>query len=113
LAATKVAIGTAQVQRANVSLASRGGVRCFNAESSSEAVARIRKHLLARPVLVQPAPHAIGVVAPTTVIEYSVFFSTHAKISDDLVYSIANAIHGGKDDMIKFYKEIGQWPPKG
>ena len=137
--AAALAIGPAQVQRANVSLASRGGVRFLNVDSSPEAVARIRKHLPARPVLVQPAPHAVGIVAPTTVIEYSVFFSTHAKMSDDLVYSIAKAIHGGKDDMIKqhpvfrsfrpasmteeigvpwhpgaikFYKEIGQWPPK-
>jgi hypothetical protein len=102
-----------QVQRANVNLVSRGGVRFFNAKSSSDTVAGIRKHLLARPVLVQPAPHAISVIAPTTVIEYSVFFSTRAKISVDLVYSIAKSIHGGKDDMIKFYKKVGQWPPKG
>jgi hypothetical protein len=137
--AAALAIGTAQVQRANVSLASRGGVRFLNVASSPEATARIRKFLPARPVVVQPAPHAVGIVAPTTVIEYSVFFSTHKGMPDDLVYTIAKAIHGGKDDMmkghpvfrsfrpgsmteeigvpwhpgaIKYYKEIGQWPPK-
>jgi hypothetical protein len=138
--AAALAIGTAQVQRANVSLASRGGVRFLNVASTPDAVARIRKFLPARPVVVQPAPHAVGIVAPTTVIEYSVFFSTHAKMSDDVVYAIAKAIHAGKDDMtkghpvfrsfrpasmteeigvpwhpgaIKFYKEMKQWPPKG
>jgi TRAP transporter TAXI family solute receptor len=137
--AAALAIGAAQVQRANVSLAARGGIRFLSVPSTPEAVAAIRKFLPARPVLVQPAPHAIGVVAPTTVIEYSVFFSTHVNVPDDLVYNIAKAIHGGKDDMIKghpvfrsfrpermteeiglpwhpgaikFYQEIGQWPPK-
>ena len=137
--AAALAIGTAQVQRANVSLASRGGVRFLSVASTPEAIARIRKHLPARPVVVKPAPHAIGIVAPTTVIEYSVFFSTHKDMPDDLVYRIAKTIHGGKGDMmkghpvfrsfrpdgmteeigvpwhpgaIKFYKEIKQWPPK-
>jgi TRAP transporter TAXI family solute receptor len=137
--AAALAIGTAQVQRANVSLASRGGVRFLNVASTPEAVARIRKFLPARPVVVQPAPHAVGIVAPTTIIEYSVFFSTHANMPDDVVYSVVKALHGGKDDMtkghpvfrsfrpagmteeigvpwhpgaIKFYKEINQWPPK-
>jgi hypothetical protein len=137
--AAALAIGTAQVQRANVSLAARGGVRFLNVESTPEALARIRQHLPARTLLVQPAPWAVGIVAPTTIIEYSVFFSTHAKMPDDLVYSVAKAIQGGKDDLlkghpvfrsfqpngmteeigvpwhpgaIKFYKEIGQWPPK-
>jgi TRAP transporter TAXI family solute receptor len=137
--AASLAIGAAQVQRANVSLAARGGVRFLNVASTPEAVARIRKFLPGRPVVVQPAPHAVGIVAPTTVIEYSVFFATHEKMPEDLVYSIAKAIHAGKDDMmkghpvfrsfrpdsmteeigvpwhpgaIKYYKEIKQWPPK-
>jgi len=137
--AAALAIGTAQVQRANVSLAARGGVRFLNVASTPEAIAKIRKHLPARPVVVQPAPHAVGIVAPTTVIEYSVFFSTHKDMPDDLVYTIAKTIHAGKVDMmkghpvfrsfrpdsmtegigvpwhpgaIKFYKEINQWPPK-
>jgi TRAP transporter TAXI family solute receptor len=137
--AAALAIGAAQVQRANVSLASRGGIRFLSVESTPEAAANIRKFLPGRPVVVQPAPHAVGIVAPTTVIEYSVFFSTHKGMPDDLVYTIAKAIHGGKDDMmkghpvfrsfrpgsmteeigvpwhpgaIKFYREIGQWPPK-
>jgi TRAP transporter TAXI family solute receptor len=136
--AASLAIGTAQVQRANVSLASRGGVRFLNVASTPDAVARIRKFLPARPVVVEPAPHAVGIVAPTTVIEYSVFFSTHVNMPDDVVYNIAKAIHGGKDDMmknhpvfrsfkpermteeigvpwhpgaVKFYKELKQWPP--
>ena len=137
--AAALAIGTAQVQRANVSLAARGGVRFLNVPSTPEATEKIRKFLPARPVLVQPAPYAVGIIAPTTVIEYSVFFSTHVNMPDDIVYSVAKAIHEGKADMlkghpvfrsfdpnrmteeigvpwhpgaIKFYKEINQWPHK-
>jgi hypothetical protein len=136
--AAALAIGTAQVQRANVSLASRGGVRFLSVPSTPEAIKAIRKFLPARVAVVQPAPHAVGIVAPTAIIEYSVFFSTHMNMPDDVVYSIAKAIHGGKDDMmknhpvfrsfrpahmteeigvpwhpgaVKFYKELKQWPP--
>jgi hypothetical protein len=137
--AATIAIGTAQGQRANVSLASRGGVRFLSVDSSPEAVARQRKVLPSRTIVMQPAPHAIGVVAPTTVIAYSIFFSTSAKMPDDIVYNVAKIIHAGKDDMlkghpvfrsfdpsrmteeigvpwhpgaIKFYKELKQWPPQ-
>jgi TRAP transporter TAXI family solute receptor len=136
--AAALAIGTAQVQRANVSLAARGGVRFLSIPSTPEAVASIRKFLPGRPATVQPAPHAVGIVAPTTIIEYGVFFDTHVNMTDDVVYSIAKIIHAGKDDLIKghpvfrsfrpdrmteeigvpwhpaaikFYKEIKQWPP--
>ena len=137
--AATIAIGTAQGQRANVSLASRGGVRFLSVSASPEAVARQRKILPSRTIVIQPAPHAIGIVTPTTIIAYSIFFSTGAKMPDDVVYNVAKIVHAGKDDMlkghpvfrgfdpnrmteeigvpwhpgaIKFYKEIGQWPPK-
>jgi TRAP transporter TAXI family solute receptor len=137
--AATIAVGTAQGQRANVSLASRGGVRFLNVDSSPEAVARQRKILPSRTIVIQPAPHAIGIVGPTTIIAYNIFFSTGSKMPDDLVYNIAKVIHGGKEDLlkghpvfrgfdpahmteeigvpyhpgaIKFYQESGQWPPK-
>ena len=138
--AATIAIGTAQAQRANVALASRGGLRFLNMNSSAEALARMRKILPARPVTIQPSAFAVGIVGPTTIMAYSIFFTTNAKMSDDVVYDIVKAIHGGKDVMIKghpifrgfnpkqmteeigvpwhpgaikFYREVGQWPPKG
>lgn len=137
--AAVIAVGTAQVQRANVALASRGGLRFLDMSTTPEALAAIRKLLPARPITIQPAPYAVGIVAPTTIMAYNVFFSTSAKISDDVVYNVAKAIHAGKDDLlkghpvfrgfepnrmteevgvpwhpgaVKLYKEIGQWPPK-
>jgi TRAP transporter TAXI family solute receptor len=131
--------GTGQVQQANQKLASRGGLRFLNMDSSPEAVARIRKILPARSILVQPAPHAVGIHTPTTIMAYNIFFSTNAAMPDDVVYQVVKALHAGKDDLIKgqpvfrgfdparmteeigvpwhpgaikFYKEINQWPPK-
>jgi len=137
--AATIAIGTAQVQRANVTLNSRGGVRFINMESSPEAMARVKKILPSRPITIKPAPHTIGVTTPTTILAYSIFFTTHEKMPDDVVYNLVKAMHGAKEDLIKghpvfrsfdparmteeigvpwhpgaikFYKEINQWPPK-
>jgi TRAP transporter TAXI family solute receptor len=137
--AATIAIGTAQAQRANVTLAARGGIRFINMDLTPEAMARVRKILPSRPITIQPSPAAVGVVAPTTILAYNIFFSTSAKMPEDVVYNIAKTIHGGKDDMlkghpvfrgfdpnhmteeigvpwhpgaIKFYQEMKQWPPK-
>jgi TRAP transporter TAXI family solute receptor len=137
--AAVISVGTGQGQQANVKMASRGGVRFLNMDSSPAAVARIRNILPARPFVVQPAPHAIGIIGPTTIMAYSIFFSTHAKMPDDVVYNLVKMVHASKDDLvkghpvfrnfdpkgmteeigvpwhpgaIKFYQEIGQWPPK-
>ena len=137
--AAVIAIGTAQVQRANVTLASRGGLRYLDMKATPEALAAVRKFLPGRFTTIQPAPYAVGIVAPTTIIMYNVFFSTSTKMADDVVYNVVKAIHAGKDDLlkghpvfrgfdpnhmteeigvpwhpgaVKFYQETGQWPPK-
>ena len=137
--AATISVGTGQGQQANVKLASRGGVRFINMDSSPEAMARIRKILPARSIVVQPAAYAVGIHGPTTVMAYSVFFTTNDKMPDDTVYNIVKMFHESKDELlkgqpvfrtfdpkemseeievpwhpgaIKFYKEVGQWPPK-
>ena len=138
--AAVISVGTGQGQQANLRMSSRGGIRFVNMDASPEAVARIRKVLPARPFVVQPAPHAVGIIGPTTIMAYNIFFSTNAKMPDDVVYDLVKMLHASKDDLvkghpifrnfepgqmneeigvpwhpgaIKFYKEIGQWPPKG
>lgn len=137
--AATISIGTAQGQNAHVALASRGGIRFLNFDTSPQAIAAIRKFLPARPYPVQPAKNRLGIVAPTTVMAYTIFFSTHKNMPEDVVYNLVKTIRASKDDMvkgtpalaafepgrmteeigvpwhpgaIKFYKEIGQWPPK-
>ena len=98
-----------------------------------------RKVLPARPIVVEPAAYAVGIHGPTTVMAYSVFFTTNDKMPDDVVYSVVKMLHESKDELvkgqpvfrnfdpkgmneeigvpwhpgaIKFYKEVSQWPPK-
>ena len=138
--AATISVGTGQGQQANVKMSSRGGIRFLNMDSSPEAVARIRKVLPARPIVVQPAAFAVGIHGPTTIMAYNIFFTTNDKMPDDVVYNVVKMFHASKDDLvkghpvfrgfdpkamseeigvpwhpgaIKFYKEIGQWPPKG
>jgi TRAP transporter TAXI family solute receptor len=136
--AAVISVGTGQAQQANVNMSSHGGIRFLKLDPSPEAVARMRKILPARSFLVEPAAHAVGIIGPTTVMAYNVFFSTGAATPDDLVYNVVKAMHEAKDDLVKnqpvfkqfdpkrmteeigvpwhpgalkFYKEIGQWPP--
>ncbi len=138
--AATISVGTGQGQQANVKLASRGGVRFINMDASPEAVARIRKLLPARPFVVQPAAHAVGIHGATTIMAYNIFFTTNDKMPDDVVYSVVKMLHENKEELVKgqpvfrgfdpramteeigvpwhpgavkFYKEIGQWPPRG
>ena len=137
--AATIAMGVAQLRQAQANLSSHGGVRFIDMKSSPEALAAIRKILPARPMLVQPAAHTVGVAVPTTVLAYSIFFTTFEKMPEDVVYNIVKTLHDNKDTLvsghpvfrgfdpkamteeigvpwhpgaIKYYKEIGQWPPK-
>lgn len=137
--AAVISVGTGQAQQANVNLASHGGLRFLNMDSSPEAIARMRKILPARPYAVQPAPYAVGIIGPTTIMAYDIFFSTNAKTPDELVYDVVKTLHSNKEELVKgqpvfkdfdpnrmteeigvpwhpgatkFYKEIGQWPAK-
>lgn len=137
--AATIAVGVAQLQQANVNLASRGGVRFLNMRSTPEAMAAIRTILPARPYKIEPAPHWVGIIEPTTVMAYSIFFTTNEKMPEDVVYNLVKMLHAAKAELvaghpifrefqptamteeigvpyhpgaIKFYKEIGQWPPK-
>ncbi|MEQ1731289.1 MAG: TAXI family TRAP transporter solute-binding subunit, partial [Vicinamibacterales bacterium] len=74
-----------------------------------------------------------------TIMAYNIFFTTHEKMPEDVVYNLVKALHASKATLvsghpifndfepgrmteeigvpyhagaIKFYKEIGQWPPK-
>ena len=136
--AAVVGPGIAQVQQANIELGSRGGVRFVSVETSPQAVAVMRKFLPVRILRLVPAPHLVGVVAPTDFMTYSIYFTTHAKMPDDVVYKMVKTLHESYDDLvritpvlnrfdpknmtekvdvqwhpgaIRFYTELGQWPP--
>ena len=138
--AATISVGTGQGQQANVKLASRGGVRFINMDVLAEAVARIRKVLPARPIVVEPAAYAVGIHRPDD--GHGLQYFLHDQRQDArrrrlqhrqdapgeqgrsgqgaagvpgfdpkaMTEEIDVPWHPG---AIKFYKEIGQWPPKG
>ncbi|MDH3446014.1 MAG: TAXI family TRAP transporter solute-binding subunit [Deltaproteobacteria bacterium] len=118
-----------------------GGLRVVGIDPSPEAVERMRKHVGPSYALqVKPSKVNVGVDEPVNVMAYDYLMLTHGKVSPDVVYKVVKAMHGNKKDLvaafrgmslfspshmtktipgvnfhegaIKFYKEIGQWPPK-
>jgi TRAP transporter TAXI family solute receptor len=129
----------AQIQQANVDLASRGGVRFISLEDSPAALAAMRKFLPVRMLRMDPAPVLVGVTAPTNFMAYSIYLSTSSKMSDETVYKLVKTLNANEEELkkitpvltrfspkamtenvdvpwhpaaIKFYTEVGQWPPK-
>ncbi|MGE0744922.1 MAG: TAXI family TRAP transporter solute-binding subunit [Rhodospirillales bacterium] len=137
--AAAIGPGTPQVQKAHAELSSRGGVRFISIDTTPDAVARMQKVMPSRPLRIDPAPHLVGVLEPIMVMAYSMYFIGNSKLPDDLVYNVAKTLHANRDPLvaaapalqrfdpqrmtekvsvpfhpgaIKFYTEIGQWPPK-
>jgi hypothetical protein len=129
----------AQIQQANIDLASRGGVRFISLDDTPQALAAMRKFLPVRMLRVDPAPVLVGVVAPTNFMIYSIYLSTNAKMSDETAYKVVKMLNEHGDDLkkitpvltrfnakemtekvdvpwhpgaIKAYGELKQWPPK-
>ena len=132
------ATGSAKVKQAAASV---GGIRALPISDSPEAVKAMHKHVPGSyPMVLKPSPALDGITKPTMVMAYDVVLFTRADVKDDAIYKIAKAIHDNKkgmssvfrpmagfqpdhmateyDDLsyhpgaIKYFKEIGQWPPK-
>ena len=130
--------GTAK--EVDVALASRGGMRFLPLPDSPEAMAAMRKVFpAARSRVFKPSPAFSGIDTPTRLFEYSAFLVSSKHVSADIVYKATKALHANKEMLAKasapmrgfnpsamaepnlvpyhpgaekFYREIGQWPPK-
>jgi TRAP-type uncharacterized transport system substrate-binding protein len=95
---------------------------------------------VAYPLRVEPGPGRIGVVEPAYALAYDYLALANAKVADAAVYSITKSLHGNEKGLlaafsglegfspqrmakklealhyhpgaIKYYTEIGAWPPK-
>ena len=133
-------LGCAAAQEANISLSAHGGLRFLQLSDTAETMAAIRKVLPSASTQVfQPSPAHTGVIVPTRLLVYSVFLVASTHTSDEVVYKTTKAIHESKAVLAasaavlktfdpsmmveantvpyhpgaeKFYKEVGQWPPK-
>ena len=133
------AVGSGKVREAGAKV---GGLRGLPVDTTPEALARARKHLpVMYPLLLQPSKANYGILEPTKVMAMDFLFLTNKNLSEDLIYDVTKALYGGKEIMfssfkplganfspalmakvlpageyhpgaIKFYKEVGLWPPK-
>jgi TRAP transporter TAXI family solute receptor len=118
-----------------------GGVRVLPIDPSKEAMDRMRKFIpVAYATRLEPRKGLVGILEPTMVYAYDYLLLANSKVPDDVVYRLTKALHGNKDALaasfpalrdfdpkrmakdtapvqfhpgaIKFYQEVGQWPPK-
>ncbi len=120
--------------------ASVGGLRVLEIDSTPAAVERLRAILPGAYVMrVEPDPNLDGVTRPTNVVAFDVVLNSAAAVPDDVVYRITKAIYENQKDLIatfppfklfspanmaravqgvpmhpgaiRFYREVGLWPP--
>jgi uncharacterized protein len=133
------ALGAAPVREADATV---GGVRAlFVPKKTPEILAAIKKQVpVAYLRYEKPGKANFGLLEPGYLVSYGVNIFASTKTPDDVVYTLVKAMHDNagdfgkvfpplrlfdKDDMaqaipsveyhpgaIKYYKEIGQWPPK-
>ena len=118
-----------------------GGMRVLPIDPSPEAMARLRKFIpVAYATKLKPGKGRAGVDEPTWVYAYDYLVLANDKVADDAVYKLAKMMHDHKKELaadfgalsgfdpkrmtkdmgpvqfhpgaIKYYKEIGAWPPK-
>lgn len=131
------ALGSSKVAEADASV---GGIRILPLDNTPQALAAMRRFVKPAYIsTVQPRPNLAGVLGPTPVMSYDYLIVASAKASENVVYKVTKALHDSKETLaatfgafhefdpvhmakpqpveyhpgaVRFYKEIGQWPPK-
>ena len=131
------ALGAGKVAEVNAKKA----VRVLPVDHSKEAMARLRKFIpVAYATIAKPGKGRAGLDKPTWVYAYDYLVLANDKVPDDVVYKLTKLLHDHQKELaanfgalsgfdpkrmnkemgpikfhpgaIKYYKEIGEWPPK-
>jgi len=132
------ALGGAPIREADAAV---GGVRALVTANTPANLAAVQKQVpVAYLRLEKPSPANVGLLEPGYLVAYGVNLLASTKTPDDVVYKVVKAMHDNAADLgkvfpplrmldpkamaqevegveyhagaMKFYKEIGQWPPK-
>ncbi len=132
------ALGAGAIKEAAATV---GGVRVLPVNTSADAVQRMQGTLPgAYTLVIDPSPAFEGISKPTPIIAFDMDLNSSTKVPDDVVYKVVKAIYENKADLaatfppfgifqpmgmakpvpgieyhpgaIKFFKEVGLWPPK-
>ena len=131
------AVGSGKVAEVNA----KKPVRVLPVDHSKAAMDRMRKFIpVAYATILKPGKGRAGVDQPTWVYAYDYLVLANDKVPDDVVYKLTKLLHDHKKELaanfgalggfnpkrmnkdmgavqfhpgaIKYYKEIGEWPPK-
>lgn len=137
--ATLSSLGGSRLRSAQ---AKTGGIRILKMFTDAAAVKAMRSaYPGSYQRVLKPSKKSIGVDGPTAVMAFDMFLMTSIKTPAEVVYQSVKALHAGKAGLIKiwggfrgfkpskmtpvfkgqtyhpgaikFYKEIGTWPPQG
>jgi hypothetical protein len=105
------ALGSAAIKQANASV---GGLRVLEVDTSPEAMKRTEALIPGAYVMqVAPGPAIDGITRPTHLIAFDMVMITNAKVSDDVVYRVAKALHDNKQDLVATFPPFGLFQPQG
>ena len=117
------------------------GIRILKMFNTPEAVAEMQRgYPNSYLIQLKPGKGTVGLEEPIWVMAFDMMLMTSTKTSEDVVYKSVKALYGGKEGLvgvspvfksfnpknmapnfkgvnyhpgaIKFYKEVGLWPPK-
>lgn len=132
------ALGSAAIKQASASV---GGLRVLEINAAPEAVRRVQAVLPGAYVLqVKPQPSLDGITKPTNLVAFDMVMNSSVKVPDEIVYQVVKAVYENKKGLVatfrpfallspekmakpsegvpfhlgavKFFKEVGLWPPK-
>jgi len=104
------ALGSAAIKQANASV---GGLRVLEVDTSAEAMKRTQALLPGAYVLrIAPNPAIEGITQPTNLIAFDMVLNTNAKVSDDIVYQVAKALHSSKKDLVGIFRPFFLFNPQ-
>ena len=104
------ALGSAAIKQANASV---GGLRVLEVDTSRAAMRRTESLLPGAYVMrVNPNPALDGITKPTSLIAFDMVLITNAKVSDEIVYRVARALHDNKQELVATFPPFALFQPQ-